>query len=97
VNDVTDSYIEKTKKEQEIENQLKKDVVHYRNVMNYLGCNVPIQVMCLPPEIEKILLKEGFLRVYDLIGHDLTKIKGIGESRRAILEDRLDGFFSISI
>ncbi len=96
MNDVNDSDIEKTKKQQEIEDQLIKDVVHYRNVMNYLACNLPISVMCLPEEIEKILIREGFNRVYDLIGCDLTEIKGIGKSRSAIIGSRLDLFVCVS-
>lgn len=86
--------IDEIKKEQE---RLKEDIAHYRRVMQVLGSNVPIQTMCLPKEIEVILIKSGYERVCDLFGCDLTKIKGLGEKRVALLASRLDEFFSICI
>jgi len=77
--------------------QMKADFAHYRKTLQYMGCNVPIEVMCLPKEIENILLKRGFSRVYDLIGCDLTEIKGLGDSRVAILSAALDEFLTVSI
>lgn len=77
--------------------EYKKDLAHYRNVLNFLGANVPIEALCLPREIENLLIKQGFLRAYDLIGHDLAKIKGIGSSRASVLASRLDEFFSVQI
>lgn len=97
MDEVTDTNIDKSKKEQELEAERVKQVVHYRNVMNYLGANVPIQVMCLPKDLENVLLGQGFLRVYDLIGHDLAEIKGVGPARRDILESRLSEFFAVHI
>lgn len=76
---------------------LKEDLSHYRQILNYMGANVPIQVLCLPKVIETALLNDGCLRVYDLINRDLGKIKGIGRGRLDILTSRLDEFFSISI
>ena len=77
--------------------KLNEDLAHYRNVLSYLEANVPIQVLCLPKPIEKLLIKEGCLRVYDLINRDLGKIKGIGVDRLNILTSRLDQFFTVSI
>lgn len=76
---------------------LKKDLYHYRQTLAYMGANVPIQVLCLPKFLEKSLISLGYLRVYDLIGCDLAKIKGLGESRRNLLASRLDEFFTVSI
>lgn len=97
MDEVNDLNNEKIKKEQERQKELRENISHYRNILNYLGANLPIQVMCLPKEIETILIREGFLRVYDLIGHDLTKIKGLGIARRGLLESRLSEFFAMSI
>ena len=94
VNDIDNK---KILKEQEIQDELKKNIVHYRSIMNFLGANLPIEVMCLPKEIEGVLIREGFIRVYDLIGHDLAEIKGLGKARIRILESRLDEFFSVTI
>lgn len=77
--------------------EFKKNLGHYRNVLSYMGANVPIEVLCLPKVIENALLKDGCLRVYDLINRDLTEIKGIGRDRLALLTSRLDEFFTISI
>lgn len=76
---------------------LKKDLAHWRNLLAYMGANVPIQVLCLPKPIEKSLRDEGILRVYDLIGRDLTEIKGIGLARSDLLASRLDEFFTVGI
>ncbi len=76
---------------------LKANLKHYRNIVQYLGCNVPIQVLCLPKRIEKCLLDDGIIRVYDLIGMNLAEIKGIGEVSVGLLASRLDEFFTVSI
>lgn len=86
--------IDEIKKEQD---KLKEDIGHYRRVMQVLGSNVPIQTMCLPKEIETILINAGYERVCDLFGCDLTKIKGLGDKRISLLASRLDEFFSICI
>ena len=91
-NDINQTNINKLKQD-----ELKSEILHYRNVVNYLGANVPIEVLCLPNEIENILIKSGYIRVYDLIGKNLAKIKGIGEARIGILTARLDEFFVVSI
>ncbi len=77
--------------------EFKKNLAHYRQVMAFMGGNVPIQVLCLPKIVESILIREGIERVYDLFGHDLTKIKGIGRERLDILTSRLDEFISIDL
>lgn len=73
------------------------DLSHYRKVLCYMEANVPIQVLCLPSAIEKSLINDGCVRVYDLINRDLAKIKGIGNTRLALLRSRLDEFFTISL
>ena len=97
MDEVNDLNNEKILKKQAIENELKKNVAHYRTLMNFLGANLPIECMCLPKEIEKILIREGLIRIYDLIGHDLTKINGLGNVRVGILESRLDEFLVVQI
>ena len=77
--------------------EFRDNLAHFRKTLCYMEANVPVQVLCLPKEVEKILLKEGFSRVYDLISKDLTKIKGIGKTRTELLASRLDEFFTVSI
>lgn len=76
---------------------LKKDLAHWRKLLAYMGANVPIQVLCLPKAVEKSLISEGILRVYDLIDRDLAEIKGIGVTRAELIASRLDEFFTVSI
>lgn len=75
----------------------RKNLAHYRLILSYMGANVPIQVLCLPTAIENVLIKDGNLRVYDLIGRDLTEIKGLGASRLEMLRSRLDEYFTVNI
>ena len=77
--------------------KLQEDLSHYRKTLYYLGANVPIQVLCLPKQLEAALISDGCLRVYDLINRDLTEIKGVGKRRLDILTSRLDEFLSIGI
>ncbi len=74
---------------------IKKEFERYENIMKYLECDVPIQVLCLPKVIEKCLLDAGCLRVFDMINRDLAKIKGIGNTRRTLLRSRLNEFFPV--
>lgn len=76
---------------------LKKDFYHYKRVLSFMGANVPLQVLCLPKPLEKLLIAHGFQRVYDLIDRDLTEIEGIGDRRLDLLTSRLDEFFSVSL
>lgn len=77
--------------------EISKNIEHYRKTLMFLGGNVPIQALCLPLVIENVLMKNGYERVYDLIGTNLTKIKGLGRERIALLTSRLDEFFTVSI
>lgn len=79
------------------EEEFKKNLAHYRQVMNYMGANAPIEVLCLPLALQNALIRDGCVRVYDLISRDLTKIKGIGSTRLEVLTARLDQFFMVSI
>ena len=82
---------------EEANEKVQKEIAHYRNVLMFMGANVPIQALCLPSAIENALIASDCLRVYDLINRDLTKIKGIGKSRSSLLASRLDEFFTVSI
>lgn len=91
---MSDDFVAEMKDSQD---RLKEDLSHYRNVMYFLGANVPIETLCLPKAIESILISDGCVRVYDLINRDFTKIKGLGTRRLALLTSRLDEFLSISL
>ena len=70
--------IEQTTK---INKELFERMKSYRNTLNVLACDAPISVLCLPPNLESILIKNKLIRVFDLIYGDvnLAEVKGIGE------------------
>lgn len=79
-----------------INKKLIESLQNYRKMVHYMSADMPIGVLCLPSTTEKILIKQGFLRVYDLLNVDFTEIKGIGSVRRRDLTASLDKFFSMS-
>lgn len=90
--DIINPDVEHLKKE-----DVKQNLSHYRKTLYYMGANVPVQVLCLPKSLENLLIKNGFIRVYDLISFDLGKIEGLGSRRLDLLTSRLDEFFTVSI
>ena len=80
-----------------ITDDFKRDLASYRQTINYLEADCPIQVLCLPTKIESILISGGYLRVYDLFNVDFIKIKGIGVTRSRYITAALDQFLSMSI
>lgn len=78
-----------------INEELLKGLTNYRNTLSYMAGDAPIGVLCLPKTIEKILLRNGCLRVYDLFDCDFAKIKGLGKVRIRNLTSSLNEFLSI--
>lgn len=74
-----------------------KDVERYRKGIDLVVADVPIAVLCLPPNIEEILLKEGKTRVFDLLIEKLTSIRGIGDIRAGIIADCLRKFIPVPL
>jgi len=87
--------IEFDEKMQELKKELIKKFSDYKKTMDYMVCDAPISILCLPKSIEKILSTQGLLRVYDLLNLDLVKIEGLGISRIDLLTSRLDQFLSM--
>lgn len=77
--------------------QERQNFMHYRDVVNCLGANVPIECLCLPSKIEKALLAEGFRLVYDLLYRDFREVKGIGRISFDLIASRLDEFGTVRI
>lgn len=78
-----------------LKEELRKSFSNYQTTMKFLAADAPIEVLCLPPAIEKILLDQGFLRIYDLFYVDLVKVKGLGVVRIKQLTTSLDKFFAM--
>ncbi len=77
--------------------ELEKNLNHYRNVVNCLSANVPIECLCLPKKIQNALIKDGFILVYDLMYRDFRKVKGIGKIAFDLIASRIDEFGTMSI
>ena len=78
-----------------LKEELKQKFQDYQKTMKYMLADAPIAILCLPISLEKILVDQGFLRVYDLFNADFVKIKGIGVVRVKQLTACLDKFFSM--
>lgn len=80
-------------------NKIREEVLKrysdYHKIISFLATDAPIAVLCLPKSIENILLRNNFLRIYDLIDMDFTKIKGIGIRRCRDLAASLDQFIAM--
>jgi hypothetical protein len=87
--------IEQDIKMQKLKEELSKSFEAYRTTMQFLSADAPIEVLCLPKTIEKILLDAGCLRVYDLFDMDFTEIKGLGPVRIRDLTSRFQKFISM--
>jgi len=80
---------------QKLREQLSKSFSEYRTTMKFMAADAPIEILCLQPVVEKILLNRGCLRIYDVFNLDLAKIEGIGPTRLRHLTTCLDQFFSM--
>ncbi len=78
-----------------IREELLQKFNDYRVTINYMAADAPIAILCLPLATEKILIDNGFLRVYDIFNVDFTKIKGLGIVRIRDLTSRIDQFLSM--
>jgi len=78
-----------------LKEELAKKFEDYQKTLKFMAADVPIEVLCLPKPIEKILIDEGLLRIYDLFNLNFVEIKGLGVVRINQLTTRLDQFFSM--
>jgi len=93
--DNVNNNLEHELKIKEFREQVLKRFDEYRVTLNYMAADAPIAILCLPSATEKILIDNGFLRVYDIFNVDLTKIKGLGIVRIRDLTSRIDQFLSM--
>jgi hypothetical protein len=79
-----------------INKKFLESLENYRKLLNVLSGDMPLGCLCLPKKVEKILTDNGFLRIYDLINTDFTKIEGLSEVSIRDLTTRIDQFFAMS-
>lgn len=79
--------------------KIAKEVVKkfddYSNSMKFMAADAPIAVLCLPYSVQKILIANNLLRVYDLFNRDFTKIEGLNASGASRLTSSFDQFLSM--
>lgn len=78
-----------------VDKKLLESFENYNKFLHLCACDAPIGVLCLPKDIESILVRENITRVYDLLGRNLTKIKGLGKIRQFRLTACLDKVLSM--
>jgi hypothetical protein len=78
-----------------IREEVAKRLVDYRKTIDIMAADAPIQVLCLPADIQAILLDNGLNRVYSILDMDFTKIKGLGVVRIRKLTTCLNEFLSM--
>ena len=80
---------------QNIKHNFLKQVNDYRNYLHDVSLDIPIEVLCLPKSINKILLRNGLSRVKNVAAFDLTKVKGLGDKRIDLIRFRIDEFLAM--
>jgi hypothetical protein len=89
----------------DIENQIVKEKIRkmlaesydsYKKTMQYMSLDAPIETLCLSKKIEKILTDNGLIRIYDLMGRDLTEIEGFSASDIRWITASFNKFVSMS-
>ena len=76
---------------------IEKSLKCYRNNLKMIYSDAPIGILCLPKNLEKILLENGIDRIYALFDCDFAKIKGLGDVRIGHLTSRLNEFLSMGL
>lgn len=82
-------------KMQKLREELSKSFENYKNTMRMLAADAPVEALCLPRTIEKLLLHNGCLRIYDIVDLDFAKIEGLGPIRLRHLTTSVNQFFSM--
>lgn len=89
------NFFEKDESMKAIKEEISKSFHRYQKTLTYMIADAPLSVLCLNKSTEKFLISNGFLRVYDIIDLDLTKVKGITDSAIRDLTSRLNEFISM--
>lgn len=93
---VNDNVILDNNDVKKIKKEVLRSVKAYSNAMKVMACDMPIESLCLPIELNNILLNAGINRVYDLIDRNFTEIKGIGIVRANMISARLNELIPVS-
>ncbi len=82
--------------DKEVRIKLVESLQEYRKTMQYMVCDVPISVLDISKGDLSLLERNGFFRLYDLIGSDLTKVEGLRVSTIDRLTSGIQQFIAMS-
>lgn len=80
---------------QKIRQETEKMFQNYRQSIKLMATDAPISVLGLKKSLEKLLLSHGFVRIYDLLDCDFTKVEWLNDANISDLTSRLDQFVSM--
>lgn len=80
---------------QKIKHDFLKNLENYKRYINEAALDIPIETLCLPQSINKILIRNGLSRIKDIAAADLTEVKGLGDKRIELIRFRIDEFRSL--
>lgn len=78
-----------------IKKDFLKNIQNYKDYLNKCTLDAPIEVLCLDKATLGILKNNGIHRLFHLSTADLTKIKGLGNTRILKIESRLQQFIFV--
>ena len=78
-----------------INKKLIESLENYRQTIQFMCGDAPIETLCLKKTTLTPLLAHGCLRIYDLFNMDFTKIEGLGDRGIGDLTSRLNEFLSM--
>jgi len=78
-----------------IKKEMLQSLENYNRAMTIMQADAPIAVLGVHKRIERILLREGITRIYELVNLDLTKIEWLDDVFRRELTASLDKFMSM--
>ncbi len=92
---LSNNHIEQDMQLKKIKEEVLKKFVDYQKSMKYLAADAPIEILCLPKNIEKCLTDHGCFRVYEIFDLDLAKIENLSAPGLRNLTTSLNEFFSM--
>jgi len=81
---------------QKLKKQLLEKFIEYNKYLTLMQGDVSISALCLKKSIEKKLIANDILRVYEIFNLDLTKVKWLSDTEVRHITASLNKFLSMS-
>lgn len=76
-----------------INQQILEDIELYQKTLQNLSFDIPIEALCLPKSLVKLLYKNHIFRVKDLFLIEHKMLKGIGKQKMEIITKSVNRVF----